>query len=186
MARPPDWQPERYRAWLRFKVRQLHLDRRLQARFDSSDLVQETWLKVQPHLHGFRGQTEAQRLKWLDVILTNVVADQVRKATADKRDVGLEQSLQAVLAESNVKLEGVLAANQSSPSGQVERAELLLRSAEALEQLPQDQREVIELRYLLDTPVGQIAAQLDRTPKSVAGLLHRGLKKLRELLAADQ
>jgi RNA polymerase sigma-70 factor (ECF subfamily) len=183
MPQTPAWQPERFRSLLRLKVRHLQRDPRFRRRFDSSDLVQETLLRAHQNLEQFRGQTEAELVKWLEVILGHVVLGQIREATAGKRDVRLEQSLQALLAESSVKLAAFLTADQPSPSGQVERRELLVRVAEALDQLPEDQRDVILLRYVSDTPLAQIAEQLGRTPKSVAGLLRRGLQRLRELLA---
>jgi RNA polymerase sigma-70 factor, ECF subfamily len=181
-----DWQLERYRSLLRLRARQLHLDPRLKRRFDSSDLVQETLLKAHKNLHQFRGQTEAELVKWLQEILANALADQVRKARTGKRNLNLERSLETIVAESSGRLEAYLAAEQSSPSQQVQRKELLLRTAEALENLPADQRDVVMLRDLMNQPVAQIAQQLGRTEKSVAGLLLRGRLKLRELLEAYQ
>src|SRR5713226_5208632 len=89
MAPANDWQLERYRPLLRLRARQLHLDPRLKRRFDSSDLVQETLLKAHKNLHQFRGTTEAELVKWLQEILANALADQVRKATTGKRNVKL-------------------------------------------------------------------------------------------------
>src|SRR5262249_53078681 len=150
------------------------------------DLVQETLLRAHAHRHDFRGQTEAELVKWLQEILVNVLADEVRKARAQKRDVALEQSLQAVVADSSARLDAFLASNQSSPSQQGERKELLLRIAAAVAQWPEDQRDVIMQRDLLGSRVAQIAAQRGRSEKSVAGLLLRGRRKLRELLADYQ
>jgi RNA polymerase sigma-70 factor, ECF subfamily len=186
MAPANDWQLERYRALLRLRARQLHLDPRLKRRFDSSDLVQETLLKAHRNLQQFRGQTEAELVKWLQEILAHVLADQVRKARTGKRNLNREKSLETIVAESSGRLEAYLAANQSSPSQQVQRKEFLLRAAEALESLPADQRDVVMLRDLMNQPVAQIAQQLGRTEKSVAGLLLRGRLKLRELLDAYQ
>jgi RNA polymerase sigma-70 factor (ECF subfamily) len=186
MAPPNNWQLERYRALLSLRARQLHLDPRLKRRFDSSDLVQETLLKAHKNLHQFRGSTEAELVKWLQEILANALADQIRKAKTGKRNVSLEKSLETIVAESSSRLEAYLAADQSSPSQQVQRKELLLRAAEALESLPEDQRDVVMLRDLMNQPVAQIAQQLGRTEKSVAGLLLRGRHKLRELLEAYQ
>jgi RNA polymerase sigma-70 factor (ECF subfamily) len=58
----------------------------------------------------------------------------------------------------------------------------LERYRAALERLPEDQRDVVMLRDLMNQPVAQIAQQLGRTERSVAGLLLRGRQKLRELL----
>jgi RNA polymerase sigma-70 factor (ECF subfamily) len=182
MVTPTEWHLERYRQLLRLQVRRLQLDPRLQRRFDSSDLVQETLLNAHAQMDRFRGNTEAALVKWLQEVLAHTVADQVRKARAQKRDVALEQSLQAAVAESSARLEAFLADGQPSPHEQAERHELLLRIADGLEQLPEDQREVVIRRDLQGASVGEIAAQMSRTRKAVAGLLLRGRRKLRELM----
>jgi RNA polymerase sigma-70 factor (ECF subfamily) len=185
MSPTPDWNLDRYRPLLRLQIRQMELDPRLQRRFDSSDLVQETLLRAHGNLAHFRGTTEADLVKWLREILANVVTDEVRKARAHKRDLALERSLEAVMAESSARLEGYLASSQASPIQQAERQELLLRLAAAIDQLPEDQRDVLMQRDLLGASVSQIAEQLGRTEKSVAGLLVRGRRKLRELLQGE-
>jgi RNA polymerase sigma-70 factor (ECF subfamily) len=186
MVQSEGWHLERYRPLLRLQARQMQLDPRLQRRLDASDLVQEALLKAHENLGRFRGKTEAELVKWLQEILANTATDEARKARAQKRDVALEQSLQAVVAESSARLDAYLAVTQSTPSQQVEREELLLRIAAAVDQLPEDQRDVVIQRDLMGAPVTQIAEQLGRTEKSVAGLLLRGRRKLRELLEAYQ
>jgi RNA polymerase sigma-70 factor (ECF subfamily) len=182
MSLSPQADLDRYRPLLRLQVRQMELDPRLQRRFDSSDIIQETMLRAHANLARLRGQTEAELVRWLQEILSNVVTDEGRKARARKRDVALEQSLEAVMAESSGRLEMYLASSQSSPSGKVVRQELLLALAAAIDQLPEDQRDVLIQRDLSGASVSQIAEQLGRTEKSVAGLLLRGRRRLRELL----
>jgi RNA polymerase sigma-70 factor (ECF subfamily) len=176
---------ERFRPLLRLQIRKLELDKRLRRRFDSSDLIQETMLRAQEGLAGFRGASVGELVAWLQQILGNVVADEVRKARAKKRDVALEQALDEVLSGSSARLEDYLATEAASPAEQADRSEQLLRLAAAIEQLPDDQREVVIQRDLLGTPVAQIAQTLGRTEKSVAGLLLRGRRKLRELLSDE-
>ncbi len=139
-------------------------------------------LKAHQGLETFGGETEAEFVGWLQGILGNVMADQIRHARASKRDVALERSIDDVVAESSARLVDHLTANGPSPSEQAERREELLRLAAAIDQLPADQRDVIIQRDLLGSSVGQIADLLDRTEKSVAGLLLRGRRRLRELL----
>jgi RNA polymerase sigma-70 factor (ECF subfamily) len=182
MGSPQDWRLEDFRPLLSLRARQLHFDPRLKRRFDASDLVQETLLKAHKNLHQFRGTCEAEMVAWLQEILAHALADQIRKAKTGKRDWNMEKSLEAIVAESSARLDAILAAKQPSPSQQVQRKELLLRAAEALEKLPEDQRDVVMLRDLMNQPVAQIAQQLGRTERSVAGLLLRGRQKLRELL----
>jgi RNA polymerase sigma-70 factor (ECF subfamily) len=178
----PPWPVERYRALLRLQVRQMQLDPRFQRRFDSSDLVQSALAKAVEYRDQFRGLTEAELVKWLLEILGNIVIDEVRKATAHKRDLALEQSLQAVLADSTALWETALADRRSSPADQAERNEQWLRLAGAIDELPEDQRDVILLRDLQGASVCDIAARLGRTEKSVSGLYVRGRKRLRALL----
>ena len=107
---------------------------------------------------------------------------------AGKRDAALERSLEADLEQSSLRIEAWLAAEQSSPSAQAQKRELLAHLAEQLAQLPQDERTALELRYLSEPPVplSAIAKQLGRPgAKAVAGLLARGLERLRNLMSDD-
>ena len=79
-------------------------------------------------------------------------------------------------------MEAWLGAEQSSPSERVERNEQLLRLAGALARLPDDQREAVTLHHLQGWSLSDLAKHLDRSEGAIAGLLHRGFKKLRELL----
>jgi RNA polymerase sigma-70 factor (ECF subfamily) len=182
MAETLLWNPDRYRPLLEIQAQLMGLDPRLQARFDSSDLVQETLLRAHEKGCEFQGATEAEYVTWLRQILENVAIDQVRKHRAQKRDVALGQSLQAIVAESSARLEKFLAAQQSSPSQRAMRQERRERLAAALVQLPDDQREAVIRRDLNEQSVAQVAEEMGRTVKAVAGLLLRGRQKLRELL----
>jgi RNA polymerase sigma-70 factor (ECF subfamily) len=172
---------ERFRSYLLLLARrQLH--GRAPARLDASDLVQQTLLEAHRQHEHFRGATDAERAAWLRQILAHNLADAERALHRDKRDVGRERSLEAELAHSSADLAGFLAADQSSPSRQVARQEEALRLADALAQLPEAQREALVLQYWHGLTVTQIGKRLERTPVAVAGLLKRGLQRLRELL----
>ncbi|HEY7308326.1 MAG TPA: sigma-70 family RNA polymerase sigma factor [Gemmataceae bacterium] len=185
MASSTEWHLERYRALLRLLVRQFHLSPRFRGRFDSSDLIQETLLKAQRKLEQFRGTTEAELIAWLQQILANTLRDEVRKARAKERDVALEQSLEAAVADSSARLAAFLADERASPVEQAERHEQLLRLAAAMNLLPEDQRTAVIQRDLLGASVAEIAEQMERTPKAVAGLLLRGRAALRRLLKEE-
>ncbi|HEV3260189.1 MAG TPA: sigma-70 family RNA polymerase sigma factor [Gemmataceae bacterium] len=173
---------EHYREYLRLLAR-LQIDPRLRPKLDPSDIVQETLLKAHEKREQFRGTTDAEMAAWLRRILANQLAAELRKFGRQQRDMALEQSLEEAVEKSSVRLEEWLAAEHSGPADLVLRNEQLLRLAEALSQLPEDQALALEMRHLQGCPVAEISAQMGRSEAAVTGLLRRGLKKLRELLA---
>jgi RNA polymerase sigma-70 factor (ECF subfamily) len=173
---------EQYRDYLHLLAR-LHLDPRLRGKLDSSDIVQEALLKAHQAAGQFTGQGDADIAAWLRRILANTLTDALRRFTAAVRDVHQERSLEAAVEESSALLERWLASERSSPAEKVLRQEQLLRLAEALAQLPEDQRQAVELMHLRGLPVKAVAEQMGRTAAAVGGLLRRGLKNLREQLA---
>jgi RNA polymerase sigma-70 factor (ECF subfamily) len=158
----------------------------LRVKLDASDIVQQTILHAHAQREQFRGVTEAEWLGWLRAILANTLAATIREFQTGARDVNRERSLEAELEQSSTRLEGLLAADQSSPSEGAVRGEELLRLARALGRLPDDQRCVVELHHLKGLSVAEVAAKIGRTRPAVVGLLFRGLKRLRELLGADR
>jgi RNA polymerase sigma-70 factor (ECF subfamily) len=172
---------EHYRPYLRLLAR-LHLDARLQGKLDASDVVQQTLVYAYEKRDQFRGQSEAELVGWLRMILANAMAEAARKFSTEARDLRRERSLEASLEESSSRMEAWLAADQSSPSQQVMRHERLIHLAGALAQLPEDQQMAIELHHLKSWSIADIAQHMARTKPAVMGLLFRGLKKLRELL----
>ena len=171
---------EKYRSYLLLLAR-LQLDKRWHARIDPSDLVQQTLLDAHAKWHQL-GTENAELAAWLRKALANNLADALRNLRRAKRDVSREQSLDAALEASSVRLANWLAADQSSPSQQAVRNEDLLRLADALTSLPELQREAIVLHHLQGWSLTDTARGLDRSDTATAGLLHRGLKKLRVLM----
>jgi RNA polymerase sigma-70 factor (ECF subfamily) len=175
---------QRYRNFLRLLAR-LHLPRRLRSKLDESDLVQETLLKAHVKMSQFRGQSEEAFQAWLRTILVRTLAEEMRKFLADKRDVDRELSLEAALEESSRRLEAWLTAQQPTPSQLLQREEELLRVADALAELPEDERTALELKYLKGLPVRDIAGELGRTETAVVSLLQRSLRRVRHLLPGE-
>jgi RNA polymerase sigma-70 factor (ECF subfamily) len=175
----PAW--EHFRSYLHL-LAQLHLDPRLRSKLDASDIVQQTLLQAHQAREQFRGQGEGERAAWLRQILARNLAHAVRDFGRDRRDVAREQSLEAVIEASSVRLEAWFAAEQSSPSQQAQRNEQAVRLAEALDRLPEAQREAVVLHYFQACTVAEVGRRLGRSTEAVAGLLHRGLKQLREQL----
>ncbi len=169
---------EDYRDYLHLLAR-LQLDPRLRGKLDPSDVVQQTLVKAHQHQDQFRGVSAGEQACWLRRILANTLVDAARKF---HREVDREEPLEQRLHDSSARIEAWLAADQSSPSEGAARQEQLLHLARALAQLPADQFQAIEQHHLRGRSVAEIATELSRTEASIAGLLRRGLKKLRELM----
>jgi len=181
---PLTFQIEEYREYLRLLTR-LQLNPRLRSKLDESDVVQQAILEAHRCRDQFRGTTEPELLAWLRQILAHSLARVGRHFSAGNRNVQRERSLDAALELSSSRLQCLLVADQTSPSGQAARGDELLLLARAVNQLGDDQRRVIELHHLQGLPVTKVAELMGRTRPAVAGLLFRGLKKLRELMAED-
>ena len=63
------------------------------------------------------------------------------------------------------------------------RSELAVRIAAEIESLPEDQREAVRLRHIEGWPLALLARHFRRSECAVAGLVKRGLRKLRDQLA---
>jgi RNA polymerase sigma-70 factor (ECF subfamily) len=167
--------PESDRAYLHYLARE-YLRGRRGGPVEVSDVVQQALLKAHRKREQFRGGTDAEWRAWLRRVLANVIADAHRAAPRERAVCG-------ALDASASRLENLLPRVDSTPSLAAQREERLAKLAGALDTLSEDERIAIHLRYFEDPPwpLSEIARRLKRpTAKSVAGLLARGLQKLRQ------
>ncbi|HEX4592327.1 MAG TPA: sigma-70 family RNA polymerase sigma factor [Gemmataceae bacterium] len=159
-----------------------HLNARLRGRVGASDVVQQTLLEAHRDREQYRGQTTAELAGWLRQILVRNLLDARKEHGRERRDVRRDVALAAELGRSSAQLAGWLADPGPSPSQAAARDEQAVRMAGALADLPEAQREALVLQHWHGWTLARIGQQLDRSPEAVAGLLKRGLKRLRELL----
>ena len=166
-----------YREYLRILASQ-QAALRFQGKVDLSGVVQETLWEAHRELQGGCHVDAGKRLPWLRRILSNNLADAVRRMAADKRNVGREVSLQQSIEQSSLRLEAWLA-REDPPERKLEQEDRVLQLVGALGKLPDAQREALMLHYWTGCTLAQIATQLGRSREAVAGLLKRGLRQLR-------
>ncbi len=157
------------------------LEPELQAKGGASDLVQETFLEAQRDLPGFQGTTEAELLAWLQKILANNVANFRRRYRwVSKRRAGRERSLDS--GPGAHWLREKIVSDSTSPSGRaarLEEAEMLNR---ALEQLPDDYRQVVQLRHQEQLTFKEIGQRMNRSPDAARMLWGRAFERLASII----
>jgi RNA polymerase sigma-70 factor (ECF subfamily) len=176
-------QSERYRNYL-MSLARIHLARAGPARgkIESADLVQDVLLHAHAARAQFRGTTPEEFTAWLRQILANRLADVQKHFGRGKRDAALEATFRESLDASAAGMRSFALGRLPTPTSALAHEQRALRLADALQELPEDQRTAVELRYIAEYSLAELAAHLQRTKPSVAGLLRRGLKALREVL----
>lgn len=164
---------EIYRPYLKTLAEQ-NFPAQLTGRLDQSDLVQEALLRGTTQINQFRGTTDAEFAAWLKQILLNLIVDQVRCHTSDKRDIRRE-------TPGNTSL----AAPASSPTVEITRDEDLNRLADAIRHLTDDQRQVTELRSQGQT-FEKIGQQMGRSADAARLLWGRAVTRLLKMLDDEE
>jgi RNA polymerase sigma-70 factor (ECF subfamily) len=142
---------------------------------DVEEVCQEVFLSVIRNLHSFQGESQFQT--WLFRIATNRARDFRDKKNAAKRGGGqLSLSLQAEDPETGLTIDPPSPAPAPDVDLlNVERAELV---RDALEQVGEPCREIIELRYFGDLSYEELSRELELNPKTVSSRLSKCLDKL--------
>jgi RNA polymerase sigma-70 factor (ECF subfamily) len=169
-----------FEPWLRLLAR-VQVESRFRARFDPSDVVQQTMIEAVRALPQFRGASEEEFAAWLRQILAHVLAHEIRRHDgALKRQLRREVPLDRELTHTSRRLGDLLPAGGASPSQALVQQERQLLLAQALQRLPEDYREVIILRNLEGLSHEEVAKRLDRNPGAVRMLWVRALARLRQ------
>ncbi len=130
------------------------------------DLVQESFTRTWEYLSAGK---EVKSLKsFIYRVANNLIIDEYRKKKTDSLDALFE--------------EGFDVRDENAPKVSLS-AEARL-AVEGLKGLPEQYREIMELRYVADFSITEIAEMLSESENNVSVRLTRGMQKLRELLHA--
>ena len=141
-----------------------YIARRVQDRSEAQDLTAHVFQQALANIGKFKWRG-APFVTWLYRIAANAIADQARKKSRE-------------LAET----EGTTTTSVAADLEQVERRARLFR---AVDELPEDQRKVILLRFGEEKSIREIASDLNRSEGAVKQLQFRGLENLRARLGAE-
>jgi RNA polymerase sigma-70 factor (ECF subfamily) len=171
----------------RKRLRQMiavRMDRRLAARIDPSDVVQEALAEAIEQFSDYLRERPLPFYPWLRQLAWKRLAELYRRhIQAQKRSVRREeQRAPALPDESALELANRLLARGSSPSARLRREELRSLMQSALAQLAEHDREVLVLRHLEQLSTAEIAAVLGISEGAVYTRHLRALERVRSLL----
>ncbi len=129
------------------------------------DLTAETFMRAWKARQSFEGDEQAA-VGWLLQIAHNLVIDNYRR----KKTHGIDQELE----------ETQISTPQAGPEERLLTREQVIILQQLMQDLTQEQREMIVLRYILDWPVNRIADHLGMLENTVSVNLRRILQRLRE------
>ncbi len=166
------------------------LDRRLGAglrrKIEPDDLFQEVSAEAVRSL-GEVDLKDRDPFNWLCQVAERRIIDAHRRFFgSQKRDAGREVSLNAGGTDtSRAGLINLLVASMTTASQVFSRDQRQMRLLTALDQLPEEHREALKLRYLEGLPSKQIAEKLGKTDGAIRVMLTRSLAKLQEILETE-
>jgi RNA polymerase sigma-70 factor (ECF subfamily) len=141
-------------------------------RATAEDIVQDAFLSLWRSGSGYDPRRGSVR-SWVLSVVHNRAVDAMRrlgaKAGLDVPDEGIVERLHAA----------------ETTDAEVERRDDARQVRTALDELPPDQRQVIELAYFGGFTHNQIAEMLDLPPGTVKGRMRLGLTKLRFFLGEE-
>jgi RNA polymerase sigma-70 factor (ECF subfamily) len=162
----------------------LRLDRRLRARIDPSDVLQETLAEADQKLSDYIQRRPLPFYPWLRRLAwERIVQLHRRHVRTGKRSVVREEPGGLPLPdESAAALVDRLAWRGSSPSARMRQKDQRCRVEAALACLGQRDREVLVLRYLEQLSTQEIAAVLGLAESGVKARQLRALQRLRDVI----
>ncbi len=176
---------DRHRGRLRLMV-QLRLDRRVQARVDASDVLQEAFLDAAERYEDYQASPTMPPFLWLRFLVGQRLLLAHRKhlgvkARAAAREVSLFRGTPEANSES---LAAQLLGRWSSPSHAAMRAELQLRLQEILNSMDDIDREVLALRHFEQLSNVEVAQVLGLQERAASKRYVTALRRLKDILGA--
>ncbi|MFI6939446.1 RNA polymerase sigma factor [Streptomyces sp. NPDC050418] len=146
--------------------------RTLVGELEAEDITSEAWLQIARDLDRFEGDADRFR-GWTARIARNRALDHIRMRGRRPVIGGDETELTGTPGESDTADEAM----EALATGQ---------TMALIAQLPQDQAEAVVLRVVVGLDAKSAAKTLGKRPGAVRTAAHRGLKRLAEMLGADE
>ncbi|UCD28131.1 MAG: RNA polymerase sigma factor [Planctomycetota bacterium] len=145
---------------------------------DAEDLLQELFVRLVRMIGKYQHQGRFEG--WLFRIAMNLVRDRVRQQKKSK-SAGLIPQAQTT-TETGDPLADICDSSAEQPQEALHRAEQIDRMQQAIEQLPEFEREVIFMRHFSQMSFREIAEATGVPLGTALARAHRGLARLRSLM----
>jgi RNA polymerase sigma-70 factor (ECF subfamily) len=173
----------RERLWRMVNFR---LDRKLQARIDPDDVLQEAYLGAVQRIGHYDGKSPISPFVWLRLIVQQTLIDVHRRHLgAQMRDAEREASAhrQDFSQATSISLAAQLVGHLTSPSQAAQRAEMLSRLEQALAGMDPIDQEVLALRHFEELSNSEVAEVLGIQQKAASIRYVRALRRLKDILS---
>jgi RNA polymerase sigma-70 factor, ECF subfamily len=148
----------------------------LRARLEVDDILQEVFLAASQDLQRFTYRSPGSLMAWLSRIADHAIADAAKYENRGKRR---PEELLPFRSQSNPH--GPEPVDFETPSRVFARNENVRNLLRKFDALPADYRQAILLAKFEGLTTGEISERLGKSREGVALLLHRALKRFREL-----
>jgi RNA polymerase sigma-70 factor (ECF subfamily) len=174
----------RERLW---RMVQFRMDRRLAARVDSDDVLQESFVNAVARIRYYLEDPSRSLFIWLRLIVGQTLIDVHRRHLgAEMRSMNCEVSLAGKFDSegTSVSLAAALLGSITSPSQAAARAELSAQLRQSIAEMSPLDREIIALRHFEDLTNSEVAEALGIGVTAASNRYVRAISRLRELLSA--
>lgn len=160
--------------------------RKLSAKWQSllseEDVLQQTFIDAFLDIHQFNPGPDSAFLAWLTTLATRNLYDAIRMLEADKRGGTVRRVTPGASDKSYARLMGELEGTATTPSGHAARDEARAALEQAIGQLPDHYRRVIQIYDLEERPLAEVAVAVGRTRGATAIMRHRAIRMLGEIM----
>lgn len=158
------------------------IPQRHQGILSEDDVMQQTYADAFLAIGRFRSQGDGAFGGWLRTLARRNLLDALEMLDADKRGGGRHRVEAGKGDESFVELYEIVGATSSTPSRNVAGEEARRAIEQAMKELPDTYRKLIQLYDLEDKPVEEVAKALNRSTGAVYMLRARAHRKLRDIM----
>jgi RNA polymerase sigma-70 factor (ECF subfamily) len=172
----------RNRLWRMVNFR---LDRRLGARLDADDILQEAYVDASQRIEHYTADPTKSFYIWLRLIVTQTMIDAHRRHLGtQKRDIRREQKKQVAYPEAtSISLARRLIGSVATPSQAAVKAEALEQLEQALEKMDPTDQEVLALRHFEELTNTEVSEVLGIQQKAASIRYVRAIARLKDVLA---